>query len=133
MPRQLAAASLAKTGKTTHRRVAGRTVVGRLAATHEKFPLRFERNQDQPDSQVKFIARGNGYALFLTPVGPVLELQGHGTGSASKQGRASGNLQQSSGRQDGTLTPSHVPGREPVKSLAEFLQSFQSPRNNAAG
>ena len=29
-------------------------------------PLSFEANQGQTDSQVKFLSRGDGYALFLT-------------------------------------------------------------------
>ena len=31
-----------------------------------KLPLAFERNQGQTGSQVKFLARGQGYTLFLT-------------------------------------------------------------------
>jgi hypothetical protein len=30
-------------------------------------PLHFEPNQGQTDSRVKFLSRGNGYTLFLTP------------------------------------------------------------------
>lgn len=30
-------------------------------------PLQFEANQGQVDDQVKFLARGKGYTLFLTP------------------------------------------------------------------
>ena len=32
----------------------------------QNLPLSFERNQGQTDAQVKFLARGNGYAVFLT-------------------------------------------------------------------
>ena len=38
----------------------------RLAESYGKLPLSFEANQGQTDSQVKFLARGRGYTLFLT-------------------------------------------------------------------
>jgi hypothetical protein len=37
--------------------------------------LSFEANQGQTDARVGFLARGSGYALFLTPTGSVLRLQ----------------------------------------------------------
>ena len=40
-----------------------------------QLPLSFEVNQGQTDSQVKFLARGHGYGLFLTPTEAVLSLQ----------------------------------------------------------
>ncbi len=39
-----------------------------------KLPLRFEENRGQRDARVKFVARGNGYQLGLTPTGAVLSL-----------------------------------------------------------
>src|SRR5690349_19124356 len=38
-------------------------------------PLSFEPNQGQTDPNVKFLARGAGYALFLTDHEAVLKLQ----------------------------------------------------------
>src|SRR5215467_3247204 len=38
-------------------------------------PLFFEPNQGQTDAQVKFLARGNGYGIFLTASEAVLKLQ----------------------------------------------------------
>jgi hypothetical protein len=43
--------------------------------TYGKLPLTFEQNQGQTDSQVKFLARGSGYTLFLTPDSAILALQ----------------------------------------------------------
>lgn len=40
-----------------------------------KLPLAFEINEGQSDSQVKFLSRGNGYTLFLTPAEAVLSLR----------------------------------------------------------
>ena len=40
-----------------------------------KLPLSFEANHGQTDQQVKFLSRGPGYALFLTPTEAVLTLK----------------------------------------------------------
>src|SRR5512139_3727594 len=45
-----------------------------IASNYGKLPLSFEANQGQTDSQVKFLAHGRGYALFLTPTQAVLSL-----------------------------------------------------------
>ena len=47
----------------------------RLAHNFGKFPLSFEVNRGQTDSQVKFLSRGSGYAVFLTGNGAVLSLR----------------------------------------------------------
>src|SRR5882724_4108897 len=46
-----------------------------LAESYGRSPLRFEANQGQTDGRVKFLSRGNGYALFLTPAEAVLTLR----------------------------------------------------------
>ncbi len=38
-------------------------------------PLYFEPNEGQSDPQVKFISRGSGYSLFLTPAEAVFALR----------------------------------------------------------
>src|SRR5665213_696870 len=38
-------------------------------------PLSFERNDGQTDARVKYISRGEGYTLFLTPTEAVLALR----------------------------------------------------------
>ncbi|HEX7957350.1 MAG TPA: SBBP repeat-containing protein, partial [Pyrinomonadaceae bacterium] len=40
-----------------------------------ELPLQFEANRGQTDSSVKFLARGDGYNLFLTPNEAVLDLR----------------------------------------------------------
>lgn len=47
----------------------------RPAADFGKVPLSFEPNRGQADSQVQFLARGRGYALFLAAGHAVLSLQ----------------------------------------------------------
>jgi hypothetical protein len=46
-----------------------------IAATMMGMPLQFEANHGQVDDQVKFLARGKGYTLFLTPTESVMVLQ----------------------------------------------------------
>jgi hypothetical protein len=50
-------------------------VAGKLAVTYGKLPLAFARNQGQTDPHVRFLARGKGYSLFLTPTEAVFGLQ----------------------------------------------------------
>jgi hypothetical protein len=47
----------------------------RVSATYGKLPLSFEVNQGQSEEQVKFVARGQGYSLFLTATEAVLSLR----------------------------------------------------------
>jgi hypothetical protein len=61
-----------------------------LVKSYGKLPLSFEANHGQTDAQVKFIARGAGYTLFLTPAEAVFSLQqGHAANSASPSKNAS--------------------------------------------
>ena len=43
--------------------------------TYGKLPLSFEANRGQTDSRVKFLNRGRGYTLFLTPSEAVMALR----------------------------------------------------------
>src|SRR2546428_9634271 len=46
-----------------------------VLVAYGKLPLIFEVNQGQTDPQVKFLSRGSGYTLFLTPTEAVLALR----------------------------------------------------------
>lgn len=46
----------------------------RVRNAFTKLPLSFEANRGQTDKQVKFLARGTGYGIFLTPQEAVLRL-----------------------------------------------------------
>ena len=46
----------------------------RIVESYGKLPLAFEANQGQSDLRVKFLSRGAGYSLFLTPTEVVLGL-----------------------------------------------------------
>jgi hypothetical protein len=56
---------------------------GRIQANYASLPLAFEANQGQTDSQVKYMARGNGYTLFLTANDAVFSLQSRSAESAT--------------------------------------------------
>jgi len=47
----------------------------RLARAFGKLPLTFEANAGQVDRRVKFVTRGPGYSLFLTPTEAVLSIR----------------------------------------------------------
>src|SRR5690348_3458752 len=56
-------------------------------AAYGKLPLSFEVNQGQTAKPVKFLSRGAGYALFLTPTEAVLTLRAPDPASKHKPGR----------------------------------------------
>jgi hypothetical protein len=47
----------------------------RSDASYRQLPLSFERNQGQTDPEVKFLSRGNGYTVYLTPTEALLSLR----------------------------------------------------------
>jgi Beta-propeller repeat len=60
---------------------------GRVQANYAALPLAFEQNQGQTDSQVKYLARGNGYVLFLTSNDAVFSLRSRSPESAASRVR----------------------------------------------
>ncbi len=62
--------SPAKSGTTansaTGKAFAATAARDRIQADYAALPLAFEQNQGQTDARVKYMARGNGYILFLT-------------------------------------------------------------------
>src|SRR5258706_8326227 len=68
-----------------------------LNEAYGKLPLRFEINKGQVDSQVQFVARGNGYNLFLTPAESVMVLsKSSGARKRVKDARVENSLRGSS-------------------------------------
>ncbi len=55
---------------------SGGLVGNNLPEVYGQLPLGFEANRGQTDAQVRYLARGAGYALFLTPAEAVLRLHG---------------------------------------------------------
>ena len=66
----------------------------RASESYGKLPLGFEANHGQTDSRVKFLSRGPGYTLFLTPTEAVLALRkpaGRGSSTELKMTLAGAN------------------------------------------
>jgi uncharacterized repeat protein (TIGR01451 family) len=60
-----------------------------VLATYSHLPLMFEPNQGQTDPSVKFVARGSGYGLYLTPHQAVLALRQSANNSQHPAARTS--------------------------------------------
>jgi K319-like protein/beta-propeller repeat-containing protein/HYR domain-containing protein len=63
----------------------------RVSKTYGKLPLAFEANEGQMDAQVKFLSRGSGYSLFLTPTETVLSLSKDDRATAIRMGLVGAN------------------------------------------
>jgi hypothetical protein len=70
----------------------------RIQASYGARPLAFEQNDGQTDAQVKYMARGNGYTLFLTANDAVFSLHSSSAsgGSSAASRRASWHTKTSS-------------------------------------
>ena len=55
--------------------IRGESGKAAIMETYGKLPMYFEANAGQTEEQAKFIARGTGYTLFLTPQEAVLSLR----------------------------------------------------------
>lgn len=53
-----------------------------IVQKYEQLPLGFEPNWGQASTHARFLARGSGYTVFLTPTGTVLALRTTSTGKA---------------------------------------------------
>src|SRR5947207_7706163 len=51
----------------------------KLKEAYGALPLSFEANQGQVDRRVKYLARGSGYSLFLTPTEAVFSMSAAST------------------------------------------------------
>src|SRR5215216_6193058 len=60
-----------------------------VSTAYGKLPLRFEANEGQLDSRVKFVSRFAGYALYLTSTGAVLQLRPSDKSDERDKSRAS--------------------------------------------
>jgi hypothetical protein len=97
-----------KTGKT-------KPVEARIADTYGKLPLTFEANQGQTDAKVKFLARGDGYGLFLTPTEAVLSFGKPDAASRALHLRWVGAnpAPRVSGREEQTGKVNYLKGKDP--------------------
>jgi len=105
----VSATTLSKPAKATQ---------ARLSEAYGRLPLRFEANQGQTDAQVKFLSRGRGYTLFLTPTEAVLVLK---RGSGAKDKRPEQTHHETPGPanpQPTTVLHMHLIGANPVPQVS---------------
>jgi alpha-tubulin suppressor-like RCC1 family protein/Leucine-rich repeat (LRR) protein len=92
----------------------------RLAESYGKLPLSFEANAGQTDPKVKFVARGQGYNLFLTPTEAVLAL--------SRPKAASSNHQTNGGMKNAVGNARKLPEQETAVLRMKLLNGNVSPK-----
>ncbi|MGD1213627.1 MAG: SBBP repeat-containing protein [Terriglobales bacterium] len=93
-----------------------------LASKSVSLPMFFEPNQGQTAPQVKFLARGAGYGLFLTADDAVLELQPSAVStqhSALSSQRASSSVIRM--RLDGASSSARVSGASPLPGKSNYF------------
>ena len=71
----VAAFVLHPAGRQNAARSSAPAAQNRIRAEYASLPLAFEKNEGQTDAQVKYMARGNGYVLFLTANDAVFALR----------------------------------------------------------
>ncbi len=93
-----------------------------LASKSFSLPLFFEPNQGQTAPQVKFLARGAGYGLFLTADEAVLELQpsavSHQPSASTTQPKTSSVIRM---RLDGANSSARVSGASPLPGKSNYF------------
>ena len=82
----------------------------RVRASMGTLPLAFEANQGQTDPQVKYMARGNGYTVFLTANDTVFALHSSSQAAATRVTRNHGL--------GGTTQPAAAPAAEKDRTAA---------------
>jgi hypothetical protein len=90
---------------------AAGAVTARADVALKGIPLNFEPNQGQSDPQVKFLARGSGYGLYLTPAEAVLAFP-VAKSAAGSSVRSAVSMQFAGANRDAQLTGAQaLPGR----------------------
>jgi hypothetical protein len=98
-----------------------------IQAAYGRLPLSFEANQGQTADEVKFLSRGPGYSLFLTPGEAVLALRKAQSPSPSGEGAA--RTKSVGGMENGIPLP---PGEGRVRgSEKDFFPGNLLPTNRA--
>jgi len=78
------------TAQSSERKTVSPSV--RMRNAYGSLPLSFEENRGQTDAGVKFLARGGGYALFLTSTEVVLKLRASVASQSSAKYPAVGKI-----------------------------------------
>jgi hypothetical protein len=64
----------------------GPTESAGVLEAYGRLPLSFEKNQGQANARVRYLSRGRGYSLFLTPSAAVLFCEGEPTARGTRSG-----------------------------------------------
>src|ERR1700747_3754532 len=75
--------AIASSPGKSDQRGAGATAAGRLSEGFDRLPLAFEPAWSQSQTRWSFLARGNGYALYLAPAEAVLAFHGRAKPTAA--------------------------------------------------
>jgi len=125
----------AATPESAHGPKAGRQI--HLARAYAALPLRFEVNSGQTDPRVRFLARGAGYTLFLTPAEATLALAAPfptrvpaSAGSTTPTTRAQAAVLRL--RLDGANPRARVAGQDRLPGVSNYL-SGRDPRRWQTG
>ena len=87
------------------------TAQSRLKKAYGQLPVSFEPNQGQTDKEVRFLSRGAGYTLFLTPTEAVFRLRNADFGLRNK--KASSNPQSAIGNPQSAVLRMKLAGANP--------------------
>src|SRR6266480_2607250 len=142
----LVAAPFRSAGKRSPQMGAGRSQVAtsqaskisatkdapKWSAAYGKLPLSFEENQGQTAREVRYVSRGSGYELFLTPREAVLALRGnrpldlsppHRTASlrAFRKARRAGQVTAIRMRLEGANPEPQIAGTDPLPTKVDYF------------
>jgi hypothetical protein len=95
---------------------AARPAGVRLQRSYGDVPMIFESNTGQTDGQVKFLSRGNGYTLFLTPTEAVLAIRPESASAVIRMSLVGAN------------PPRTIAGLEPLPARVHDLRGSDSRR-----
>src|SRR5438132_1281800 len=93
------------------------TTKPQVLAAYGKLPLSFEANQGQTDRQVKFLSRGSGYTLFLTPTDAVLALKQGKPGAKVEAEKEAVTIPNSEPRTSNTVLRMRLVGANPKPKM----------------
>ena len=85
-------------------------------AAYDQIPMSFEVNQGQTDAQVKYLAHGAGYTLFLTPEEAVLSLRSATAGITQQSPGAVLQMQLV-----GAAAPPQLVGQDQLPGTSNYL------------
>lgn len=124
----LALLSLLFSSRGSSLSVAGGELKHQVATATANRPLSFEVNRGQTDKQVKYLARGRGYTLFLTEEEAVLKLASIHPPVSADAGRSQASQRRKDGRDSvlrmrlvGANSRPRMAGVQPFKSKVNYF------------